>query len=68
MATLIDNRYQYIRNADGTEELYEYRISDLEEHNLATDSEGLVPLQRLRASLDEVLRRNGALAGRPQPR
>lgn len=42
MQSLLDDRWQLIRNGDGLLELYEYRSDSLQERNLATDTTAAV--------------------------
>lgn len=49
MTSRIDARFHYIRNADGTEELYDYRADPDETQNIAADPAREVDLVRLRA-------------------
>ena len=49
MTSRIDERFHYIRNADGTEELYDYRNDPDETKNVAADPARQSDLIRLRA-------------------
>ena len=55
MFSLIDGRLHYIRNGDGTEELYAYRDTGGDVENLATTPEGLVAIQAFRLQLRGLL-------------
>jgi arylsulfatase A-like enzyme len=50
MTSRMDARFHYIRNPDGTEELYDYRADPDERRNIAADSASLTDLVRLRAA------------------
>jgi arylsulfatase A-like enzyme len=49
LTSRIDGRFQYIRNPDGTEELYDYRADPDETRNLSADPARQGDLLRLRA-------------------
>jgi arylsulfatase A-like enzyme len=55
MKSLITERYHYIRNGNGLEELYDYTSDPLEQNNLASIEGGRKMLDQLRTYLDSVL-------------
>ncbi|HEX9563164.1 MAG TPA: sulfatase-like hydrolase/transferase [Gemmatimonadaceae bacterium] len=56
MHGLVDDRYHYIRNADGIEELYDYRTDRAEEVNLAQTPDGAIRSARYRLLLPAMTR------------
>ena len=68
MKSLVAGRYHYVRNGDGSEELYDFENDPDEQHDLATSSEGRRLLARFRVSLDLMLadRREVAVLQRKQ--
>ena len=56
MQTLIDDRWQLIRNGDDRLELYEYRVDTLQERNLAGSDSAAAVLAAMRQRLLELLR------------
>ena len=51
MSSWMDTRFHYIRNSDGTEELYDYRADPDETKNIAADPARQADLVRLRAKV-----------------
>ncbi len=64
MLSVVDDRYHYIRNGDGREELYEYRTDPAEERDLAGAPGHAEALARFRSGLGALLGA-GVAAGRP---
>ncbi len=60
MKSLVSDGYHYVRNGDGTEELYDFRGDPAEERDLARSGEGGAQLARFRTSLQEILARSGS--------
>lgn len=52
--SLVDARWHYIRNGDGSEELYAYRDDPQEQTNLKATPEGISVVQRFRTILDRI--------------
>ena len=63
MTSLVDGPLHYIRNGDGTEELYDVVLDPTAQHDLS-ETEAL-PLSRLRAALDSI---RGVFPGSPTRR
>jgi arylsulfatase A-like enzyme len=57
MASLVVDRFQYIRNGDGQEELYDVTTDPEETRNLANTDEGRGRLPELRATVDRLMKR-----------
>ncbi len=55
MASVVLDKFQYIRNGDDAEELYDITIDPTEDNNLAGRAEFVEILTRARASLDSIL-------------
>jgi hypothetical protein len=53
MYSLVDDSLHYIRNADGSEELYHYRVDPTESATLADRPEWNHALQQFRSTLRE---------------
>jgi hypothetical protein len=51
MYSLVDANYHYIRNGDGTEELYNYELDPAEASNLAGNATFAAVLQSFRETL-----------------
>jgi hypothetical protein len=58
MKSLVIDRYHYIKNGDGGEELYDIEQDPLEKHDLAPTVGMHTILKRFRTSLAPVLTRN----------
>jgi hypothetical protein len=56
METLLDDRWQLIRNGDGRFELYDYRSDTLQEHDLAASDSAGALLAAMRQRLQDLLR------------
>jgi arylsulfatase A-like enzyme len=56
MRSLVAAGFRYIRNGDGSEELYNFNDDPLERSNLAKQPEGLAVLESLRKQLDSLSR------------
>jgi arylsulfatase A-like enzyme len=56
MASLVLDRYHYIRNADGREELYDFKTAPQEQDDLALDEQHRPALELLRKSLEAELK------------
>lgn len=56
--SLIANRYHYIKNGDGQEELYDFEHDPWEKQDLAASEEGQRLLAPLRTTLHTILARN----------
>ena len=54
MRSLVAAGFRYIRNGDGTEELYNFNDDLLEKTNVANQPEGLAVLESLRKQLDSL--------------
>jgi hypothetical protein len=57
MHSLVVDSLHYIRNGDGSEELYDVTTDPDEAHNLATTPQGASALPELRRMMDEMLSR-----------
>jgi arylsulfatase A-like enzyme len=57
LKSLITEQYHYIKNGDGSEELYDYLNDALEQNNLSLSKEGRAALNKFRASLASILSR-----------
>lgn len=55
MVSVVDDRYHYILNGDGREELYEYRTDPAEEFDLAGAPGHAEALARVRRALGALL-------------
>ncbi len=55
MNSLVVDRYHYIKNGDGREELYDLEIDPLEQHNLARPEAGRRELGPFRVALETIL-------------
>jgi arylsulfatase A-like enzyme len=60
--SLVDDGFHYVRNGDGTEELYDFASDPKEEHDLARSREGAERLARFRSSLQEIVARGATPA------
>ena len=60
--SLVDDGFHYVRNGDGTEELYDFASDPKEERDLARSREGAERLARFRSSLQEIVARGAAPA------
>ena len=58
MKSLLVNRYHYIKNGDGREELYDFENDPLEQHDLARSEDGRRALARFRTFLETILARD----------
>ena len=56
MVTLLDDRWQLIRNGDGRFELYDYHADTLQEHDLAAGDSAGALLAAMRQRLQDLLR------------
>ncbi len=61
MKSLLLDPYHYIKNGDGSEELYDFKRDYAEKENLAATEEGRRFLDQFRASLDSILVNDWAL-------
>ncbi|HET9530263.1 MAG TPA: sulfatase [Blastocatellia bacterium] len=61
MKSLITDRYQYIKNGDGSEELYDYLKDPLQQRNLHLSKEGRTALAKFRTSLASIFSRHQML-------
>jgi arylsulfatase A-like enzyme len=66
MKSLVADGYHYVRNGDGTEELYDFRGDPAEERDLAGSAEGGDQLARFRTSLQEILAPHLASVSSPE--
>jgi arylsulfatase A-like enzyme len=55
MKSLVIDRYHYIKNGDGVEELYDYESDPAEEHDLTNSDQGRQLIAQFRTSLDAIL-------------
>ena len=55
MASLMDDRYHYIRNGDGREELFDLSSDPDERHDLSQTAEMRPTLERFRARLGTLM-------------
>jgi hypothetical protein len=54
MAALVDDSLHYIRNGDGVEELYAYRVDSTETSNLARSPDHQASLVRYRTAVERL--------------
>ncbi len=64
MKLIVADGLHYIKNGDGSEELYDFENDPDEEHDLSTSNEGLQALVRLRMSLDLTLANKKSVKGK----
>jgi arylsulfatase A-like enzyme len=65
MYSLVDSAHHYIRNGDGTEELYDARRDPAELHNLADAPESAPVLKLFRSTLSALISRLPPVAEQP---
>lgn len=60
MKSLLEERWHYIRNGDGREELYDFRSDPLEQRDLSGTAEGRRTIERRRGSLEAIVGKSRA--------
>jgi hypothetical protein len=64
MQSVVSDGMHYIRNGDGTEELYDFETDAAELNDLSSRPEAQASLERLRARIDQLLRSGPPVAAR----